>query len=306
MNIPPFNYLEFYKNYQVDYWSYKIGILKNSLDNFDEVKETFYKNLQDTIDKDCILMIKTDLHFIYFQIIEALFELIFALEKMDERNLWYYLSFPESNHYDRIKKIAEGDVSFLSKPIQLTNSQTNKPISIPFLDYVFYHLRLIKLVKLTEEERKQNFKVIVEFLKIFAEDFSDRYEYNAYKHALRFYYCKPEIKFESHDKKLSAEFKSKDSFTYLEKKEDEEKKNKHIISKTAKTFDPDRDVNMSATCAQLISNIILTRRSYYYKTKEFVYLFYDVNLDEIYKKPGPLSKMSISLEPVYADEMKKS
>jgi hypothetical protein len=301
MHIPPFNYLEFYKNYQVDYWNYKIGILKNSLDNFDEVKETFYKNLQDTIDKDCILMIKTDLHFIYFQIIEALFELIFALEKMDERNLWYYLSFPEINHYDRIKKIAEGDVSFLSKPIKFTNTQTNKPISIPFLDYVFYHLRLVKL---TEKEREQNFKVVEEFLKIFAKDFSDRCEYNAYKHALRFFYSKPGIRIESHDKKLSAELKSKDGFTYLEKKKDEEKKNELIISKTVKAFDSDRDVKMSATCAQLISNIILTRRSYYYKTKEGVYLYNNVNLDEIYKKPGPLGKMSMSLEPVYADEMK--
>ena len=106
MNIPPIDYKEFYLNYQIDYWSYKIAMLKNVFDNFHEVKNTIYKGLTDTNDEDFLLMIKTDLHFLYFQVIEALFELIFALEKGDERYIWFHMSFPDGNHYNRIKSIA--------------------------------------------------------------------------------------------------------------------------------------------------------------------------------------------------------
>jgi len=295
MNYPPINYKEFYLNYQTDYWGYKIAMLKNSLDNFKVAKNTIYSGLEDTNDDDCLLMIKTEIHFLYFQIIETLFELIFALEERAEEYLWYSLSFPTANNYNKIKDIAKGDKKLFKKKWKIKVNQSNEIHEIEFLDYVFYHY-----FHFPEKHNNKNLDSIARFLEYFAQDFSDRYEYNAFKHALRILYCKPGVRIESCDNKFSADFQSKDGFKYLER----DIKNKEKISLTAKAFNTDRDVKMSSTCAQLISNIISSRKMYYFKTIEELYYFDNVDFDEVIKNtPGPLGKMKMSFKPIYSNNI---
>lgn len=64
----------------------------------------------------------------------------------------------------------------------------------------------------------KNIEIINSLLIEFAKEFSDRNEYNAYKHSLRLLHTHPKSRFESKDKKLSLEFESEDGFIYLEKK----------------------------------------------------------------------------------------
>ncbi len=61
---------------------------------------------------------------------------------------------------------------------------------------------------------------------------------------------------------------------------------------------------MSSICAQLISNIISSRKMYYFKTNERLYYFQDIDFDEVLKvTPGPLGKMKMSFVPVYENEI---
>lgn len=57
--------LEFYKLNPIDHWIYKANMLENIINNYDSVKKILHKNLIDVIDKDCINMLKAEIHFTY-------------------------------------------------------------------------------------------------------------------------------------------------------------------------------------------------------------------------------------------------
>ena len=96
---------EFYKTYDPDYWLYKIGFLKNCHDNFDGIKKTLSDKLNEIVDEDYKKMIRTEMHFLYFQMVETLFEIIFAISKHDGRNLWLALTI--SNWKENYKQVAD-------------------------------------------------------------------------------------------------------------------------------------------------------------------------------------------------------
>ena len=126
--------LEFYQKYPIDHWIYKISIFKNIIDNYDTLKDSLLKGLEDIIDVDCINMLKAEIHFTYFQMVEALFELIFALEKTKDKLLWVFLSIsPFKANFKRISRIAKGNTSFLFKEVEIPSGS-----KVPFIQYVFY------------------------------------------------------------------------------------------------------------------------------------------------------------------------
>ena len=174
--------LEFFQSYPINHWVEKLSLLKNYIENYDSVKETLQKDLIDVDDTKYIKMLKAEIHFTYFQMIEALFELIFALEKLDDKNLWYYISFSKfRDNYKRIGEIAKGNTSFLHNLIDIGNNK-----KIQFIDYVFYFFSIL-VNPITESEKKKNLEVIEQAILYFARDFNDRDDYNAYKHSLRFF-----------------------------------------------------------------------------------------------------------------------
>ncbi|KKL48560.1 hypothetical protein LCGC14_2324290 [marine sediment metagenome] len=248
--------LEFYKSYPVNHWCEKLALLKNYIDNYDSVKETLQKGLMDVDDEKYIKMLKAEIHFTYFQMIEALFELIFAVEKRDDKNLWYYLSFSSwKKNYKRIETIAKGNTSFLHNLIDIGNNQ-----KIQFIIYVFY---FSLNPHITESEMKKNLEVIENAIRYFARDFNDREEYNAYKHTLRFFQSPVKLTFYNEETRVAFyQSRAENTFTILEKDE-----KKQLISVT-KAFNPDRDFDMGMICYQLILNIIITRKLYFFKSKE--------------------------------------
>jgi len=102
--------LDFYKFYPSDHWKYKATMLKNILEKYEEVEDILNLGIIDVIEEDYKKMLKVEIHFTYFHMVEALFELIFALEKLDDKKLWLYLSISRGDQLkERIPKIAKGE-----------------------------------------------------------------------------------------------------------------------------------------------------------------------------------------------------
>jgi hypothetical protein len=282
----------FYKRYPIDHWLYKLNYLKNSLDNFDQIKDLIYKGLNDTKDEDCILMLKTEMHFTYFQIIETLFEVVFALNEDNDLFLWLNLSITKNTkikkHMAIIKKIANNDFSDIDKIKVVPSTINNSKIEIPFLQYVFFFGQA-PIPELSDEDLKFNLENIQKSLTIFAKDFSDRNEYNAYKHTHRLYHSKNILKIAPTGTNDFKDFgETENAFNFIERI-------KGKIQLTTKSFDPDRDYNLSILANNLLTNIIVLRRLHYHNIQAVFYSFHKIDLNEIDKIKSSLSKFSVSL-----------
>lgn len=284
---------EFYLKYDPDYWLHKIFLFKNSHDFYDKLEKDLNFDLEDVNADDFKRMIRTEMHFLYFQMIETLFEIIFALTEHDNRNLWISLTFSNdrrtkfySNSYKKIKDFSEGK---LKNPDFWTNIETiieKETVKIPLLRWIFY---FIYPSKQSEDEWKLTLKHIYSLLKVFSKDFSDRGEYNAYKHSLRFYNSPFQMAIgPDNSTEIIGVGKSEDSIVYLEEKNNGE----HIsIAKTTKPFDFDRDFRLCLCIYHLINNIINTRKYSLiedFTGKQFKFVtFADLKLHEfIHKKTG--------------------
>jgi len=260
----------FYGYYPITHWKYKFALLKSGFSNYDSVKEKFQNELFDMREEDYINMLKAEIHFTYFQIIETLFELIFALEKRDDRNLWYYLSIPNwRRNYKRIQSIANGNVGFFYENVDIGESNT-----IPFLRYILFYLLEPSISKLELENNLETFK---RGIIIFAQDFSERDDYNAYKHSLRLYQASINLTFLPHGNYLpNFTMSSKNTFRYLGKDND------NRLLSIVKSFDPDRDLRMADFCYKLIWNIINIRKCYFYNVEHVkIFYFHEIDLNSL-------------------------
>lgn len=251
---------EFYRMYDPDYWLYRIMLLKNSHDDFNQIKSSLTKNTEETIDKDFRRVIRTEMHFLYFQMIETLFEIIFAVSESDNRDLWVALTF--SDFRNNYKKIAElNDRSEIFVEMMKTEIE-GKQMEVPALRWIFY---FIYPSKLTDEEWNKNLGNIRFLLLSFARDFSDRGEYNAYKHSLRFYNSPFSMAIGlTGSKQIHSLGSSEDCITYLEeqKKKDLDGKLQATgqIMRTQKPFNSQRDYERCILIYAMIKNIIYTRK----------------------------------------------
>ncbi len=251
--------LEFYKRYPIDHWIYKVTIFKNIIDNYNSVSAIILGDLVDVIDKDCINMLKAEIHFTYFQIIEALFELIFALEKRKDKLLWLFLTIsPFQTNFRRITKISNGNTDFLFEDVELPFGKV-----IPLIQYIFYFGSFFPI---SDTEMKSNLEMIKKILIILSKDFSDRGEYNSYKHSLRF--CQTPIRAELGEllegDKMSPilNMSAEDALTFLFKNQ------KGNIELRTKSFDSNRDFRMIDLCHRLIQNIINLRKRSFFNQNE--------------------------------------
>jgi len=251
---------EFYQMYDPDYWLYRIMLLRNSHDNFDQLKPSLTKNTEETIDKDFRRVMRTEMHFLYFQMIETLFEIIFAVSESDNRDLWVALTFSDfRNNYKRIAELNDRSEIFIEK---MKAEIGGKQIEIPALRWVIY---FIYPLKLTDEEWNKNLENIKLLLLSFAKDFSDRGEYNAYKHSLRFYNSPFSMAIGlTGGKQMYSLGSSEDCITFLEeqKKKDSDGKLQATgqIMRTQKPFDFQRDYERCILIYAMIKNIIYTRK----------------------------------------------
>lgn len=251
---------EFYKTYNPDYWLYKISLLKNCHDNYDDVKIVLREDLEDITDDDYKRTLRTEMHFLYFQMIETLFEIVFAVSKNDNRNLWFSLTFSNwQNNYKDIEKLT--DASFLFSGKTKTTIAGNET-EIPLLRWLFY---FVYPSNINDDEWKNNLDKIKQLLLLFAKDFSDRGEYSAYKHSLRFYNSSFAMSIGiSGSQNMHTLGLSNDSITYLEEQKKKEKdgqmKSTGHILRTTKPFDFERDHSCCIVIYEMIKNIINTRK----------------------------------------------
>lgn len=274
---------EFYQKYDPDYWLYKIILLKNSHDNFDALKPTLTKNTKETIDDDFRRVIRTELHFLYFQMIETLFEIIFAIYEKDNRDLWTSLTFSDyRENYKRISELNNYSDLFTQK-IKTEIDGQEKEVSM--LRWIFY---FVYNVKLADEDWIKNLENIKRLLLTFARDFTDRGEYNAYKHSLRFYNTPFSVSIgDTNGDRMQPLGSSEDCITYIEEHKKKDENGKLVatghISRAQKPFDFERDYNLCLVIYSMIKSIVFTRK--YTLLKEFEGKNFDManftNLDDL-------------------------
>ncbi len=264
----------FYEGYFSDFHQIKHMIYKDILDNsiHHEIR-LFEEELSEKVRSQFHRYLKTEIRSTYFHSIETLFELIFAFEqkepgKFNENDILKLLTEAKwRKHSDRIKKIAEDEngMDFLDYKINLSNKNCT------FLEYLFYPAIDLDDKK---EELKESLIAIKWGLKVLAKDLSNTEEYNHMKHALRIVHSVKSVniyKTEGFDTqtlrgKEGIEFDTTNSFSYYKRTEypDEE-------CVVIKSFETERDIEMTTFCSQLISNMIGLREGWIKKTnkKEF-------------------------------------
>lgn len=254
----------FYKDYFLDYWELKYKFLKDRIENYNnrgdllvDVKEI------DTISnykKKFLTFLKFEVHFLKFQIIETLFSFIFALEKGDDIDLWFNLSFPRNISdrsfavYDKISefknpwKLEE----YLAKEVKIDESL------IQYWKYVFFFNKDLSPCGVEPEIIQNN---ITTLLRQMAQTFADREDYNAYKHALRCFSTSLSLSIRPHNtNKLIPVGFAKNGMNFLTKikKEDD-----IVINTTFKAFSPKEDLYYIQEAMKLLKNIINVRKPHF-------------------------------------------
>lgn len=277
----PEDLLKFYKNYLLDYWEVKYKYLKHHIDTFEEQKKKLNKingfTSVTNYEEKFFTLLKFELHFLKFQIIEALFSFIFALEEGDDMNLWFNLSFPKDSSlrsfavYDRISsfKYKINMKNYLNQEINYNGKK------VPLWKYLFYF-------KIDTSSYEKNFEIISENIETLLYKmvtvFTDRDDYSAYKHSLRCYSSSFVLSIKPHgsDKFFPAGY-AKHGLNYLTKIK---KNDDTIINITFKAFSLKEDSYYIEKAIELLKNIIKTRISHFYNEKiKDVYFFEDVEED---------------------------
>lgn len=265
---------EFYRNFMVDYFLFKQATYKNILDNFEEAQPIVLKDVTEYLKEDYFKSIKSSIRITYFHSIETLFELIFAIEggireevneHKDETILARLANSNFRKNFERIARIAEGDENELSKWDELFQFESmNEKISL--LRYTFYYIinpSNTKIDKAYWDKMPASLDVIKNTLILFAKDFSDRKEYNAYKHGLRILPMKRNLRVYDNDNKkeiFNMDFSDSSTFIYRDKKE---------FSIITKGFDTQRDFNMTVIASEFMASMINIRKNVYFnKTDE--------------------------------------
>lgn len=256
-----------------DFFLYKQTTYKNILDNFEKVEPIVMMGVKDYIKEDYIKVLRSSIRLTYFHCIETLFEIIFAIERgirtevnehQDEMILQRLSTSDYRKNFERISRIASSDADELkrfSEKIYL--DVVGEEISI--LRYIFYYILSPKNVNITKEwwdRMEPSLAAIGEALRTLAKDFSERKEYNAYKHGLRIIQMKQKFQvYNSESTNEMINFDFSDSMTFITESKDE-------LTLITKNFDTERDYKMSIVASDLIASIINIRKAVYFRKGE--------------------------------------
>lgn len=248
---------QFYSHYLKEYHAIKALYLKTLLNNHDKLNEELEKHeaIQD-LTKNSKFVLQADMRQNYFHCIETFFELFFAfLPKNgvvpDHHNIIKLLVKSDwKANYKSIQDIADGTFSLdmFDEKIEFLGYDTT------IGRYLFYP-GMFDTSKFTEEFFKLADKSIIAIksaIKSLAADFSQRDEYNAYKHGIRIFPSYKSIHVVSVDdmkEKISWDLSNSVSFYTFNDKLKESKI-------TTKLFDSERDLLMTRLCSNLIFTLI--------------------------------------------------
>lgn len=278
----------FYKNYPADFHIYLVTILKNILDNKNHF-QALLKGVEGINEDDVKKTLKIQIRAMYYQSVETLFELIFAIERIlknknQRQGLWYTLSnSPYKQNYDRISR---KEFAFLDEKYVIEDVQKNR-LEVSLAHYIFFfNFELNK-------EVLESIKAINLALRIFARDFSDRDEYNAFKHSMRVFPTLKAVKLTPRNHVFPKQIlEMKESVSYLKMMDKDSPKTKLI----SKSLDINRDYNLALLSSRMISNIIGSRRSVKFKQPEFIYFFTDQEIKDLSKPSDNLSTIHLNFE----------
>ncbi len=282
---------DFCRAYPKNFWKNKATLLLNTIKKFDKLKMEAFEGLDELNDQECLSGLKLELHFTYYQIVETLFSMILAFSRknIDNAQLWKYLvSLSKSQNvkilYKTIQEIAENKATFFDSPVT-----AGEKLEVPFIHYVIYFGLKPDANDISLKKSIENVK---RFLVYCAKDFSDRDEYNAYKHALRFIpQGDSKLEIISHEEqKEIVSFSMKEAVILL-------KLENGGIAQEIKAFDYERDYNMIMICSSLIHNILMSRWSHYKKEKVSLYFFHDIDMEATSKIKTEIPKLKFSIIP---------
>ncbi|GFZ84342.1 hypothetical protein GCM10011531_13790 [Aquaticitalea lipolytica] len=254
------DYKLFYTSYLKEFHLVKAINLKKAIAESDQLDIEIKKfELYNNLTKNTKFILQADLRQNYFHSIETFFEFFFAFLPNNDNipdNTLILKKLVKSDwrkNYKRIEDIASEKLklNFLDRIIEFNGNK----ISIGH--YMFY-LGVFSKEKFPEEIFKSIEKSIdaVKYGIIeIAKDFSNRDEYNAYKHALRIFPSFEAIYLlDAETKEVGMKWDISNSLSFQTY---DEKKNKTSIK--TKLFDSERDFRMTHFCSNMIYNIISFR-----------------------------------------------
>lgn len=251
----------FFQSYQKDYHKIKAFYIKGLLDNLDKFENELFGDKVDDEDREAIKRtLKSDLRQTYFHAIETFFELFFALNPKgkkvfdDEYVLFALTNSNWKQTYKKIKEITENEnaLDFLDEKIVFLNHR----ISIGH--YLFY-IGIFSTVKFPKEifdNINESIEAIKYGIRVIANDFVNREEYNAYKHGLRLIPSATKFMIaEAKTMDIKMEWDISDSMSfYLKTKYPDE------LTVVTKLFDTEKDFQMTYFCSNMIHHMIFFRR----------------------------------------------
>ena len=250
----------FYQHYQANFFNLKQSWLGYLLENHEsiELKSGHLSNIED---KEILISIKTDIRQTYFQAIETVFEILFGLGPNDKgefpQNILKNISSGKLN-YNRINSISKdaNELNYLNQELIING---NRKVSLG--EYIFYFG--IDGTNRYGDDLTNSIIAIKHALFILSQDFSDRSEYNSYKHGLRVMRALRNFSIlNSETQKEEMNFSLSDSMTYYS---NDKKKNESSF--VTKLFDTERDLRMISICSNIIHTMI-RNRDFYLNNKE--------------------------------------
>lgn len=256
----------FYQTFLTEYHKFKIIPIIKILSDLPKYEKEFFGKEFEKEDREAYRKtLKSDLRQAYFHSIETFFEIFFALDPTDKETFedeFILFNITNSNQkktFDRIQRIStdESELNFLDKEITFQNK------TITVAHYIFYFgiLPNDKFNPEMFEAMKSSLEAVKYGIRVIAKDFSDREEYNSYKHGLRIIPALKEFMFAQADSmeiKMSWDLSESMSFYFRTKNADE-------LKMVTKLFDTDRDFQMAFFCSNLIFNMVYYRRVAFYK-----------------------------------------
>ncbi len=272
-----------------------------SLNTTIQENELGIKDVKIPLTKNTKFILQADLRQNYFHSIETFFEFFFAFLPKNGKipdNTNVLRALVKSNwkqNYKKIEYIANGKLklSLLDEMVEFLEHK----VSVG--QYLFY-IGTFSKEKFNQDYQntvKESIESIKKIIKVLANDFSKRDEYNAYKHTMRVFPNFSSIHIlnaESLKEEINFDLSNSASYQIYNDKE------KETIVKT-KLFDPERDFKMTKICSRLIYNMIELRSVVFGDRKEkgnnekiAIVLFNQENIEDSIKHNVEIQDLSFS------------
>lgn len=267
----------FFKGFPYKYWLYKAEMIKSLLDSNEKFQDSNGTlEIFDGSLKEYQQMLKYELHFTYYHQAEALFELIFALEKLDDKYTWLILSESyqhQKKYAKKINEIADGSNKLFEKDVKLKSGK-----SLSFIEWLLYD---VYGEQIPSDYLKTSLVKAKEIIQITAEDLADKAQYNAFKHGMRVLPLWKYFSINAKNKeKRGVKFDLENSFTFLSFPKDRSKIDEITIG-----YSPDQDLLKINLITLLMNGIIGIRKDKYFnKGKGQLFHFADVDFKKKIQK----------------------